>query len=93
MATVVTNAGALEAALMPGLEQTSERLARMGQRGAQSRARVDTGQMRNSITVTPTGKAGRRVEAGAPHSGFNEFGTWKMSAQPFMRPSMGDIHT
>jgi hypothetical protein len=49
---------------------------------AQSLARVDTGEMREEIRVVPEGVVG-----GAAHTIFNEYGTYKMSAQPMLRPA------
>lgn len=54
--------------------------------GAKSRARVDTGAMRNAIRHEHK-KLSSSVISPVDHSVFNEFGTVKMSAQPFMRPS------
>jgi len=45
---------------------------------------VDTGETRDSITVTDTG-----VEVGGAAQ-FLEFGTYKMAAQPFFRPAMDE---
>lgn len=52
---------------------------------AKARARVDTGEMRDKIMVE-NGHLESTVTAGAAHSVFNEFGTSRMSAQPFMVP-------
>jgi HK97 gp10 family phage protein len=54
---------------------------------AYSLARVDTGLMRNSIFVKP---AGWSVSIISPveYSIYNELGTVKMAAQPFMFPAL-----
>ncbi|AUV70959.1 hypothetical protein C1940_00080 [Lactiplantibacillus plantarum subsp. plantarum] len=59
---------------------------------SQREARVDTGYMRRNIIADPVEEAhgvvtGRYV-ARAVYSSFNEYGTYKMSAQPFMRPGV-----
>lgn len=57
---------------------------------AQRRARVDTGQMRDSIRIAEESEARTIVRCGTPQvywGIFNEYGTIKMSAQPFMRPA------
>lgn len=57
---------------------------------ARQHARVDTGRMRDSIRRTEHGESRSVVTAGGGdvvYAGFNEFGTIKMSAQPFMRPA------
>jgi HK97 gp10 family phage protein len=91
MATVVTNAGALHAVTLPGLAATSLRLARVGQAGAQRRARVDTGEMRDSIEAHGIGGAGATWGSSNGHMAYNEFGTVHMSAQPMVRPSVDDL--
>lgn len=57
-------------------------------------ARVDTGYMRNNIDIdyikaTNTSVIGRYV-ARADYSSYNEYGTYKMSAKPFMRVGVAD---
>lgn len=57
-------------------------------------ARVDTGYMRNNIDIdyikaTNTSVTGRYV-ARADYSSYNEYGTYKMSAKPFMRVGVAD---
>lgn len=62
---------------------------------AQSRAPVDTGQLRDSIKARKDNKAGTRGStvyvAGVIRSAFYwqfiEFGTSRMSAKPFLRPA------
>lgn len=49
---------------------------------ARSMAAVDTGEMRDGVRATANG-----VTASAPHSVHVEYGTYKMRAQPFMRPA------
>lgn len=44
---------------------------------------VATGELQDSIQETSEG-----VEAGTDHAFYVEFGTYKMSAQPFMSPSV-----
>lgn len=55
--------------------------------GAQSRAPVDTGNLRSNIRTRSTGKFSAEVVANAPYSVYVEFGTSKMGAQPFMVPA------
>lgn len=57
-------------------------------------ARVDTGYMRNNIDIdyiksTNASVTGRYV-ARADYSSYNEYGTYKMSAKPFMRVGVAD---
>lgn len=49
---------------------------------------VDTGELMGSLRVTyPRWNRGR-VWVGTDHWSFNEYGTEKMDAQPFMRPAI-----
>ncbi len=54
--------------------------------GAKALARVDTGNMRNSINSRGSGLTWL-VHSPAEYSIFNEYGTYKMGAQPFMTPA------
>lgn len=51
---------------------------------ARSTAPVDTGEMVSTIRVA---EGERRVYVGSDHWHFVEYGTSRMSAQPFMRPA------
>ena len=48
---------------------------------------VDTGELRGSENAS-VGAKELRLTAGAPHGKYVEFGTRKMAAQPFMRPTV-----
>ena len=50
---------------------------------------VDTGNLKNSIRAMPDGDGTRvwRVSVGAEYGAGLEFGTAKIAARPFMRPS------
>jgi HK97 gp10 family phage protein len=51
---------------------------------AQGKARVDTGYMRDNIKITETTPTSVTVVSEADYSIYNEEGTSRMSAQPFM---------
>lgn len=88
---VVTDAGAVAAlANSPELAAVLRRKAEAGAEGARRRARVRTGAMRVGIQVVPI-PGGWRVISTADYSAYNEYGTSRMAAQPFMRPSMDDV--
>jgi HK97 gp10 family phage protein len=53
----------------------------------QSVTPVDTGELRASETAS-VGATELRLTAGTDHAGFVEFGTRKMAAQPYMRPTV-----
>jgi HK97 gp10 family phage protein len=51
-------------------------------------APVDTGFLRNSITSNGEGLLTYSVKVGAEYGIHVEYGTWKMSAQPYLRPAV-----
>lgn len=59
-------------------------------RDAKDNAAVDTGHMKSQILVmeSPDEPNSFAVVAAADYSGFVEFGTSKMSPQPFIRPAI-----
>ena len=52
---------------------------------SQGLARVDTGRMRSDVSISGGGDS-RTMTWNAEYAIYNEFGTYKMSAQPFVRP-------
>jgi HK97 gp10 family phage protein len=80
-------------AMPPGFEDTTrlevKRSALNVQNGARRRAPVDTGRLRNSITheTTPNGLAAR-VGTNVEYAPFQEFGTRRNAARPFLFPAM-----
>lgn len=48
---------------------------------------VDTGFLKSSIKVRNFAHSSQ-VEARAKYAGYVEFGTWKMKAQPYLRPAL-----
>jgi HK97 gp10 family phage protein len=63
----------------------AERIAEL----AQEKAPIDTGFLQSMIIAVHFAHHSR-VEAKAPYSGYQEFGTYKMKAQPFMRPAIDE---
>lgn len=65
--------------------------------GARRRARVDTGEMRDRTEVVGSGGGPSRgwadIEAGADHSGFQEFGTAYVSPNYFFRGGRDDAES
>lgn len=55
---------------------------------AKARAPVDTGFLRSSIKMEPVEPLHYRVVAYANYAIYQEFGTTRMPAQPFMRPAL-----
>jgi len=59
-------------------------------------ARVDTGYMRNNIDIDYIKSSGSKITgryvARAEYSSYNEYGTYKMSAKPFIRVGVADAH-
>lgn len=58
---------------------------------AQRIAPYDTGFLHDEIYAHYPGKACAEIVSNAGYSGFLEYGTRKMSAQPFMRPAIESI--
>lgn len=52
---------------------------------AKDLAPVDTGNLRNSITTEPSGDKEVKVRTGVEYAIYQELGTYKMAAQPFLR--------
>ena len=71
-----------QAALMQVGERTVKR--------AKELAAVDTGEMRDKINYEIDNGV-LYIKADADHSGFIEYGTVKMPAQPFMTPSIREV--
>lgn len=80
--------GEIDAAVQQAMEETAAAV----KAEAQSRARVKTGAMRDSInaTVSATGSGRRKIVAwiGVHYGIYNELGTSRMSAQPMLRPAI-----
>lgn len=58
------------------------------ERHAKRLAPVDTGRLRASIIVIPRAPSDKIVcVAGVDYAVYQEYGTYKMKAQPFMRPA------
>ena len=57
---------------------------------ARTKAPVDTGNLRASITVSTSGTSAE-VGPEAMYGGFQEFGTSKMSANPYMNPAADEV--
>ena len=58
------------------------------QAGAQMRAPVDTGALKNSLHVEHMARLLNRVADGVEYGIYQEFGTHKMAAQPFLIPAI-----
>jgi HK97 gp10 family phage protein len=74
----------------PKVQAYIEQVARAGRDGAKRRAAVDTGWMRDHIVLETGPGFARWVCRDTPYAEPQEFGTWKMPAHPFMRPSVYD---
>lgn len=73
--------------LRAGLQAAIVKAAHDVEAQAKARAAVDTGAMRNSITTQATGDLSAEVTTGVDYAKFVEYGTSRMSAQPFMHPA------
>ena len=50
----------------------------------------DTGDLLGSITAEPPSGSAVVVVSGAEYSIYNEFGTYRMAARPYMRPALDE---
>jgi HK97 gp10 family phage protein len=55
--------------------------------GAKDRAPVDLGTLKNSIQAGPVAKGHWRVRVGVHYGIYQEFGTSRMPAQPYLMPA------
>jgi len=58
---------------------------------AKARAPVKTGAVKNSINTKPIGKCVYWVSDGVDYGIYQEFGTHRMSAHPFMMPAVEKV--
>lgn len=78
--------GQLESGIDDGLDEVGRRAVRL----ARLYVRYRTGELSRSIGYE-VGKLWFRFYARAEHASYNEFGTSKMSAKPFMRPAVEQV--
>ncbi len=69
------------------IESTMDKVAEDVAEDARWGAAVLSGEMRES-TYADTAARPRRVVSDSDHSYYNEVGTQKMAAQPFLRPAL-----
>jgi len=74
----------------PKVQSRLEQIAEGGAAGARRRVAVDTGHLRSRIKVTSGPGFARWGVDGVDYAIPQEYGTWKMKAHPFMRPSVND---
>lgn len=65
-------------------------LAQYVAKRAREYAAVDTGYMRDHTVAKSTGEGTATVVSTARYAEFQEFGTYKMPAHPFIRPAIKD---
>lgn len=75
------------ALLRSGIPEAVTKAAADGAERARGYAPVDTGELRGSIGHRSTGAASAEFFAGAEHNAHIEWGTYKMAAQPYLRPA------
>jgi HK97 gp10 family phage protein len=82
---------AILAGLQPKAELIVAKAAMDIQAHAQGRAPVDTGTLKNSIQAVRVGAAHWRVVVGADYGVYVEYGTYRMAAQPYLRPAVQTV--
>lgn len=78
----------MTAELVPRLAEVVKNTAFRIEGRAKVNSPVDTGFLRNSITSRMVSKLQAQVEVGAEYGIHVEYGTYKMGAQPYLRPAV-----
>lgn len=87
-ARLAAKLAAIEPALRAAMQREVKIAAVNIERGAKQRAPVDTGRLRNSITHEITeGGLNAQVGSNVEYAPFQEFGTRRTRAQPFLFPA------
>lgn len=81
----------LEKELGPAIQAKLLEAAQAGAQDAARRAPVDTGRLRGSIHAEKLDGWGARYGTDVEYALYQELGTYKMRAQPFLRPSMDRV--
>lgn len=84
--TLVSRIPAIQAGCEPKASRAVAKTVADVESGAKAMAPVDTGNLRSSIQGQSGGLTGQ-VNAGAHYAIYQEYGTYKMAAQPFMTPA------
>ncbi len=85
--TVRSNVGRISAQARTAAAAATAKAAHDIEAHAKTAAPHDTGHLENSINTTGGGLA-YRVNSPAEYSIYQEFGTYKMAAHPFMMPAV-----
>lgn len=84
-------AAAVKSAGVPnGLDASGLLVERRAKQIVVEKGIIDTGNLLNSIAVIPASPSVREVLSGAEYSIYNEYGTCKMAARPYMRPALDE---
>jgi len=81
----------LDAQVQRQVADVLEEGAREVARAAQASAPVLTGSLRGSIEAVPVGTLRARTLVGVRYGVFQELGTAKMSANPYLRPALDRV--
>lgn len=79
------------AGMRPRAEKIVAKAALDIQAGAQQRAPVDTGTLRASIRASKVGPCHWQVVVGVDYGVYQEYGTVRNAAHPFMRPAVAAV--
>lgn len=89
---IVDNSAMVIAAKNAAIKRALEMIGLQAEGYAKSLAPVDTGRLRNSINHTQISDDTEQISAPVEYAVYQEFGTMKMAAHPFMKPAVMD-HT
>lgn len=84
---IIAQLNKIAQALSPSsIQSIMEQGGSEGEADAKSRARVDTGAMRDATVWQQEGPYSATLGSDVDYAAFNELGTSRMSAQPFITP-------
>lgn len=91
---IIDNSGQVKEEMQAAVLRALERMGGMAQAFAMDKAPVDTGNLRDHIhtVISDDEKAvyiGTKDDE-VPYAGYVELGTYKMRAQPFLKPAASD---
>lgn len=83
----ITHRPEVNAAVDAATQRALEIIGGMAESYAKAAAPVDTGNLRNSISHTQISDDTEAIGTNVEYAPYQEFGTYKMAAHPFLRPA------
>lgn len=86
--TITDNSALFKEAKDEAVARALEAIGLQAEGYAKMLAPVDTGRLRNSITHAPEGKDTEIIGSAVEYAPYQEFGTRRTKAQPFLKPAV-----